>query len=245
VNLTPEASILIVQTLKVFRATANPKQFQVVGESAPAKIQPGPNSFSTRVPISAGDQLGLAGTGGTVGALYCPTGSAADRIGAMAGNPPTGSTGTVIAEGAGLGIPVTAVIEPDVDGDGYGDETQDKCPQSAALQTECPIVTVEASAAAKRGSAAVLVTTNHTAPVKVTGAVKLGKGKKVKLSGGTQTVSPGKLGRFTLKFSKKLKTALGELSPKQSLKLKVTATATDLIGRLSSDKLPVKLKGEG
>jgi hypothetical protein len=50
--------------------------------------------------------------------------------------------------------------------------------------------------------------------------------------------------RFTLKFPKKLKKRLEELTRKQSLQLKVTASATDLVGRVSTDKLSVRLKGQ-
>ncbi|MBS1845097.1 MAG: hypothetical protein JST53_11825 [Actinobacteria bacterium] len=34
----------------------------------------------------------------------------------------------------------TGAIEPDADGDGYGDLTEDGCPQSADFHTACPTV---------------------------------------------------------------------------------------------------------
>jgi hypothetical protein len=33
-----------------------------------------------------------------------------------------------------------AQIEPDVDGDGFGDETQDACPKDASKQAPCPVI---------------------------------------------------------------------------------------------------------
>jgi hypothetical protein len=106
-------------------------------------------------------------------------------------------------------------------------------------------VTVDASSVIKRkGSVVVLVTSTTSAPVKVTGTVNLGKGKKAKLSSKTLTVVPGKVSRFTLKFPKKLKNRLEDLQRKRSLQLKLTASATDLIGRVSTDKLKAKLKGQ-
>src|SRR3954451_13580884 len=35
-------------------------------------------------------------------------------------------------------VPISATIEGDADGDGYGDETQDKCPTQASAHDECP-----------------------------------------------------------------------------------------------------------
>ncbi|HEX8690135.1 MAG TPA: hypothetical protein VF729_07815, partial [Solirubrobacterales bacterium] len=124
------------------------------------------------------------------------------------------------------------------------DETQDKCPQLAAVQTACPVVTVDASGSAKKGLATVLITTTSQAPVTVTGTVKLGKGKTAKLNGGTQVVLPGTISRFTLLFPKSLRDRLKALSRKASLKLSVLASATDLVGRVSTDTVNVKLKGQ-
>ncbi len=241
-NVVPIPSGILSQTLKVFRSTGAPGQFQVVGESTPSPIASGLNTFSTRIPVQAGDFFGISGAPANV---FCETGNAGEVIGAIPGNPTTGSPANVAIEANELQLPITAAIEPDADNDGYGDETQDKCPQSAAFQTECPVVTVDLSSAIKKkGSVVVLLTTDSTAPVKVSGTAKLGKGKKAKLSGGTKTVAPGKITRFTLKFTKKLKKKLAELTTKQSLQLKVTASATDLVGRVAKDTLKVKLKGQ-
>lgn len=103
---------------------------------------------------------------------------------------------------------------------------------------------LEASSIVRKGSVVVLVTVSSPAPVKVSGTVKLGKGKQAKLSAKQRTLAPGKLGRFKLKFSKMLRSRLRELGPKQSLKLKVVASATNVAGVVSSDKLKVKLKGQ-
>ena len=241
---------IITQTLKVFRPTGVVSQFQTIGESGPTPVAGGLNTLSTRIPVHAGDYLGL--TGGIVSepgkslVIYCTTPNPGDRVGVFVGSPTVGTTATSIGEEGKLQIPVTAAIEPDADGDGYGDETQDKCPQLASAQTECPVVTLDLSSAIKKkGSVTVLLTASSEAPVKVTGTAKLGKGQKAKLSGKTQTVKPGKITRFTLKFPKKLKEKLGDLSRKQSLQLKVTASATDLVGRVTKDSIKVKLKGQG
>ena len=203
-----------------------------------------------RMPVQAGERLAMhglpfsyEGTPFSGYEFYCES-VPGSVLGAVPGDVSVGTTTefTPVTMGS---VPLTAAIEPDADGDGYGDETQDKCPQSAATQGECPVVTLDLSSAGKkRGSVVVSVTATSEAPVKVTGTVSLGKGKKAKLSGGSHTVKPGKIARFTLKFPKKLKAALADLSKSQSLKLKLTASATDLIGRVAKDQLKVKLKGQ-
>ena len=89
---------LIPQQLKVFRPTANPLQFQVVGESATANVSSGENTFATHVPIQAGDRIGLFANS-QFGALFCAeepeTESPGNSIGLVLGNPTVGSTATV------------------------------------------------------------------------------------------------------------------------------------------------------
>jgi len=246
-NIVPISPGILTQSLKVFRTTGAANQFKVIGESSPAPIVGGLNTFGTRIPVQAGDSIGTSGSAsGMVVTVFCNTGNPGDRVAVFAGNVTSGSTATSVGEEAGRSNPITATVEPDADNDGFGDETQDKCPQSATTQGDCPTVTVDASSIIKRkGSVVVLVTTNSSAPVTVSGVAKLGKGKKATLSGGTKTVTSGKITRFTLKFSKKLKSKLKELDSKQTLQLKVTAKATDLIGRVTKDSLKTRLKGQG
>jgi hypothetical protein len=136
------------------------------------------------------------------------------------------------------------VIEPDADNDGYGDETQDKCPQLATVQALCPVVALSARPIAKKGLVTVLITASSQASVAVAGKVSLGKGKTAKLNGGTQVVAPGTIAKFTLLFSKKLKTALKTIPAKRSLSLRLTATAPNLVGAATIRKLKVKLQGQ-
>ncbi len=239
--------IPIIQQLKVFRPTADPAQFQVVGESAPSGLTSGENTFATRIPVQAGDRIGLVGTG-EFGALFCSeTPEAANPgngIGIFLGNPSTGSTAALAESASESLVPVMAAIEPDVDGDGYGDETQDLCPQSAAFQVACPTVALEAVSIAGNGRVTVFVAASSTAPVVVSGIVKLGKGK-AKLKSQPRTVAPGKIVRFSLKYPTALKTALQDLPSNRKLTLKLTASATNVAGQISTDRTKLRLKGEG
>jgi hypothetical protein len=234
------SEIPLSETLRIFRPTGASKQFQVIGESAPTSVTSGTQTFSTRIPVQAGDLISaLAAAGGSTGSVFCETGVAGDRVGVA----PVGSTVTA-SEEEGLQNPIVVFVEPDADKDGYGDETQDKCPQSAALQEACPLVTLSASPAVKKALASILITTSTQATVTVAGKVTLGKGKSVKLSGGSQIVAPGTLAKFILLFPKKLQTALAELPRKRSLTLVVTATAPNIVGAPTIKTLRLHLAGK-
>jgi hypothetical protein len=230
-------------TLQVYRP-AGPNLFTLVGQSASMPVNSGVNSFSTRVPVQTGDRLGFFGTAGaeTVG-LFCETGQPADVMGYTEAPPSLG--GTALFETVpGFRVPLSAVIEPDADNDGFGDETQDGCPQSAAIQTACPPVALSTSTQVKKGSVTVIVTSSTAAPVTVKGVAKLGKGKKAKLNGGTQNMVPGTLSKFRLFFTKALKNKLKELPPKRSVRLNVTVTGTSVSGAVTTKTLKLRLKGQ-
>jgi len=240
--------ISIPQQLKVFRPTANPTQFQVVGESAISNVVSGENVFPTRIPIQAGDRLGLFGNS-TIGTLFCAenpeTENPGNSIGVFPGNPTTGSTATLAATENKVLTPAVAVVEPDADNDGFGDETQDACPQSATTQVPCPVVTLSASATATKKAVTVLLTGTSPANVTVNGKVPLGKGKKAKLKGGTKAVTPGVFTKFKLKFTAKLVKRLQELPPSKKLTLKITSSAPNLAAAPTKKTIRVKLKGQG
>jgi hypothetical protein len=93
------------------------------------------NTFPTRIPVRAGDRLGL--TGGTTGECFRTGGGTTGR--AATGDPAPGATITYTEESATLDV--AAVVEPDADHDGFGDETQDACSSSGSQQTACPDTT--------------------------------------------------------------------------------------------------------
>src|SRR5690242_12199139 len=133
INLVP-VPFTVPQQLKIFRPTPDPNRFQVVGESTTENVATGENVFSTRIPIQAGDHLGLFGNS-AISTLFCAetaeTESPGNSTGFFAGNPTAGTTATLVNTEPGTLVPAAAVIEPDADNDGFGDETQDACPQSA------------------------------------------------------------------------------------------------------------------
>jgi hypothetical protein len=234
----PVSGIQVV--LKTLRPTGNLDEYVVAAQSAGFITSVGTVSYPVRVPVTGGDLLGMSGSSG---ALVCNTGDAADIVATVAVNPAVGVPATYTPT-TSRAIAMVATVEADVDNDGYGDVTQDKCPQSAAFQVACPTITLDSFAASQSGAITVVVTTDNQADVKVSGTAKVG-GKKVKLKGGTQTVKPGAMARFKVKLPATLRNALADLPPNKSIKVSFTATSTDLVGRVSTDKCSVKLPGTG
>jgi hypothetical protein len=93
-------------------------------------------SFPTRLPIPAGGYVGLTVPGASVPAVQSSPGGQATYARGEAPFP--GISGVEEETHNGV-IEYDADIEPDVDGDGYGDVTQDSCPSSAAVhEGPCP-----------------------------------------------------------------------------------------------------------
>jgi hypothetical protein len=70
---------------------------------------------------------------------WCFVGSTGDAISYSNGDPTTsfGMNGSF----SNLRLPISATLEPDADGDGYGDETQDGCPGNGTTHGPCPLPT--------------------------------------------------------------------------------------------------------
>lgn len=236
--------------LKVFRPTDNPNVFTVVHESGISAVNGGPTSFSDRFPIKAGDRIGMTGIG-SPGLLYCFA-SASDIAGVVAGDPALDSQPTFTPTPS-FKPAISATFEADVDGDGFGDETEDKCPRSKALQTACPTIALNSISVAMKSSLLLFVTSTSTTPVTATATVKVPKkaSKKAKTSATrtvkfapvSQTIEPNKISSFTLKFPKALNAALAKLPAKKSVKVTVTATATDATGLVTNSVTTAKVRG--
>lgn len=222
--------------LKVFRPVEG-NRFTIVGESGVEVAGGGINIFDTRLPVKAGDRFGTAGK-----VLFCESPEPGDVIGRVGSILAAGTESEFDNQEEKRLVAVTGIIEPDADGDGFGDETQDFCPESAASQSACPAVIHQATLIFKKGAVLVLVTA--TAPVSVTvgGTVKLPKKGSARLAPVTQAVQPPTIGRFLLKLPKSVKSALAGLPRGRSLKLTAKATVTDAIGRVATADENFKLK---
>jgi hypothetical protein len=88
--------------------------------------------FSGRLPVKKGDHLAIDGT--NINATYNSSGDKFSYLFAPPLVAGQGARGSTSATGELL---VAAVIEPDADHDGFGDETQDQCPTQASTQGPC------------------------------------------------------------------------------------------------------------
>jgi hypothetical protein len=242
------------ERLKVLRLTSEPEKVAIVAESPREEVSHGHGTFSIRIPVQVGDRFGL---NGPLGALACPPVAPGEIAGLTTANGSPGSTER-FSEYVGGQAAVSVIVEPDADGDGYGDETQDKCPTNAALQAKCPPVVAKSEAEAKRKSIVVEVGVSSEALIDVYGQVGWGykpspklktAGAKptrliVGLSGPKKTVLPGKRVPFRVPLPKSVLRRLGKLTPKQSLTAKLTVSCTDLAGRVKHQRLDLKLKGQ-
>ncbi len=224
--------------LKTLRPTANPNEYTVISQSASFNVNTGNITNDVRVPVTAGDLLGFTSP---LGVLMCSTASASDVVASVAGDIQPGQVATY-APIPSRALSAVVTVEPDADKDGFGDKTQDLCPQSAAFQTACPVIVLDSFAAPSGKRITMVVTTSTGATVTVLGTAKV-NGKKVKLKGGSKSVVPGSLTQFTVKVPAALRAALAKLPAGKSIKVQLSASATDLLGRVTTDKSSVKLPG--
>lgn len=127
-------------TLRVLRPTGTANEFTAAGTSDAEAVPAGGSDpisvyeFPTRMPIKAGDRVGLGTSTGSFPNREIPGAAYLVRIGALA----DGQTATFAAGAfADRAVLINADIEPDADADGFGDETQDLCPTDPTKQGDC------------------------------------------------------------------------------------------------------------
>lgn len=236
---------------------------RLVGESAVETLAAGVNEFAAHVPAPEYAHVGLRGPEETV---FCdkPDGHLAGFVdGAFALGE---SRDFSIA--MNTGVPVIATVEPDADGDGYGDESQDGCPSSPLYVGACPLpVTLAVKRRVRKRSILLKVRPSGPASVDVYGQVGWNfkpkrkrrsarrhrrgagaskRGRKrliVGLNGGKKNVAPGAVTRFTIRLPKPVLLRLSRLNRKESVRAKLTLRATNPAGVSKNTRLRVKLRG--
>lgn len=97
-------------------------------------------SVATRIPISAGDQLGWVLPGDALGNVYEMYNDGTSQCAFTGPTHLVGNSGDYSTVGCNNMVMILAgSVEADADGDGYGDETQDMCPTDASTQGPCPL----------------------------------------------------------------------------------------------------------
>lgn len=228
------------QQLGVFRPVGNGEYIKVAesaveifGESEEL-IQ-----YPARIPVQQGDVLGLYGPEET---LYCPGGPAARFGGAIA----IGETRAFTMDGHRS--PVSAVVEEDLDGDGYGDFSQDDCPNSALFQADCPLPAVYVGKVSVRKRAIWIEAANNTdASFEAAGEVRwrLPGGRKVRvgLHSGAKPVPGGTPTRLRVPLPKSVRNRLDRLTPRQALRARIDVKATNLVPYVGTKEIKLKLPG--
>ena len=128
----------------VFADGPTSTQKTVVAKSVKLAVTPGAvNTFAIRLPIKAGQRLGLGFTSNNM-ACAVAGGNAGDTTLVKAPFD-ADTTSDFVATGVLSGGPgvtfrpnISAALESDIDGDGWGDLTQDGCPQSTHVTATCP-----------------------------------------------------------------------------------------------------------
>ena len=93
-----------------------------------------PQSFGSRQPVEAGDYIGITlVSGSSVGDLA----SSGDQLFEVDGDLALTDVDSTSPEN--FEALFSARVEPDADGDGFGDESQDACPSRADVQAACPV----------------------------------------------------------------------------------------------------------
>ena len=134
------------------RPTATDFVYDVASRSPELTLAPGQlNTVPVRIPVQAGEILAMRTVSGQPRCEE-PGGTVdQDFLGGLDGSATT--WGPLASSHVHVFVNISAVWEPDVDGDGYGDATQDRCPQLAAVHDPCPApVTTVGKAPKKRTS---------------------------------------------------------------------------------------------
>ncbi len=196
------------------------------------------NEFPTRMPVVAGEVLGMVSYNSNN--LMCGVLPAGDSIASSGSSTYPGDSFMPNAMPQ-FRVGVWGIVEPDVDGDGFGDDTQDKCPQSAAFQNACPVLAISQSLAAIKGAISITGTASIASSLTATAVVKVPKlGKKkaatVTFSSPPTAFAAGQLKKLKLKLPSRVKNALAGTKKSKKLKITVTLSGAGLANTATSVK---------
>jgi len=215
------------------------------GESAVETVAAGANEFSTRLPIKGfHPHVGLSGP---AGALYC-AGEPEMLAGVVEGAFGIGETRQYKVE-VGIGAPVTVRVEPDHDGDGYGDLTQDRCLGGSSFGSDCPVSLSIPAKTVKPHAIVIVAGPSATASLEVFGQVswrapKDGRLLTIGLSAGAPaTVSGGTTTTFRMPLPGPVLRRLARLSPRHALVARSTIRVTDGGGAVTEIPRTISLHG--
>lgn len=160
-------------------------------------------TFNDRIPVAAGDRIGLnLTTNGTAGAGPYILGSAAGA--SYTSVSPSIADGTtyvppVLAPTTSSHVFLSAKLETDADGDGFGDETQDGCAADPTTQGVCPEPPTISQITNTDGSLKFIAVTGGTVILTIE-RIKPGRKKKGKCNARAKTGKRCRIYRRIVRF---------------------------------------------
>lgn len=226
--------------------------FVVVGSTGVQSLNPSVlNQFATRIPIRAGDRIGMFVATPTTKCGRAATASDTVRFdNPVSSLPADGATLPLATSTPGGVLDVAAQIEPDADGDGFGDETQDECPADATKQTHCdtraPLIVLEGKRkqSLRRGKVKVTVEADENAVASATATMAVpstaARAYSLKPAGATLVAHVKKT--LTLKIPKKARRAARSGLRRGHVLVRVTVRLSDASGNTSQAARTIRLK---
>lgn len=268
VKLTNNVSARFEQ-LKVLKEVG--AEFEAIAESPSQLLLPSQtNEFQVRIPVPAGVRFGAytAAEGGVALCRYL----AGDKIAYFTTDIPVGTKSAPANTNFELVPALEVVVEPDADGDGFGDETQDRCPTDASAQGQCPATgippigdgggsggggpsgsaTGAGSSSPSPGALALSLRSRlegNVVALRLTSSAQAPvtvtgslKGRRV-VGPLTVNVVPGQTGRLYLHLPRAVRRSLASLPRKRHLHLVLEATAATASGATASASTEQPLPG--
>ena len=131
-------------TFKVYRPRGSGRFLSLAANTRNVQVDT-VHEFPVRIRVQPGDRIGISTTQVEVAYVSSHPSDQLAMFPFRAGDPAPGTTATQDGPAfVGYRLDVAARVETDADRDGFGDDSQDNCPTSAASQGACPGVVLPA-----------------------------------------------------------------------------------------------------
>ena len=253
--------------LKLLHATGNLDEYKTVAEDTlrpltPSVLNTFPNASSTtpvRIPAQTGDKIAVSAPS-TSSPCDSFMNAPGDRLEYVASDPPVGASATYLESSAGSRVNISARLEPDADGDGFGDETQDACPTNVSTQLACPVVTppgkdtqapllvldLSTVQRLRRSGIKVVAQSDERATASLSGVLSVPRvraSKSYRLKRVTSTLEARTKKTLKLKFSgKAYRSARRALRKRKRVRARLTVKLVDVSGNAATEKRTVSLR---